>query len=663
MNDEHSNPDVAWERTGKLPEEILKAHRTRADFLKWKLILVAALGAAGFGLGEKSQPVRLLLALIPLVCIYADLLCTNLKVRVIVIGTFYADLRGDIYERYTQRNRSVFQTEDWALYYSTYVVCFLLVGLGLFSKTFEGLSWQWVSSWQWLDPAQWPWHHPAKEDALLMFAGLLGFGLSLYTNAKSKRLIETLSARADSHEVQSLKLGGLLRAEYTATQLQALASFLMRHRVFLFKSLPNGLFPAAASVGAKDVSGYQYVWVRDNVHVAHAHYVCGDTASAARALSALMKYFQKHQGRFSKIIDDQEIEPKKRLAANPMNRPHIRFDGRELKELDQQWGHAQNDALGYFLWCYCKLVRDDVIHPDNEQLRCLALFPLYFEAIQYWRDPDNGHWEETPKVEASSIGVVLAGLREFEQLTGQRQDWADLIQTELKVDADRLKRLRKEGEAALQRILPCESTEPEECYRRYDSALLFLIYPLEVVEWEQAKIILEDIRTHLEGAHGIRRYLGDSYWFPDYKKVPAWKRTGDFSGSMEERNAGVQLGQEAQWCLFDPIISVIYGRMHRRRKEEGKAEEARDFLELQTAYFNRSVSQLAPGPRGAAELKAPEAYYLEDGHYVPNDHTPLLWSQANLWLAVHQMTQSLTTTKPATLPGVQANPPSSPGVT
>jgi len=29
---------------------------------------------------------------------------------------------------------------------------------------------------------------------------------------------------------------------------------------------------------------------------------------------------------------------------------------------------------------------------------------------------------------------------------------------------------------------------------------------------------------------------------------------------------------------------------------------------------------------------------------VPNDHTPLLWSQANLWLAVNQMAQSVSAT-------------------
>lgn len=41
-------------------------------------------------------------------------------------------------------------------------------------------------------------------------------------------------------------------------------------------------------------------------------------------------------------------------ASSPLdaaNRPHVRFDGRTLSEIgDERWAHAQNDALGYFLW-------------------------------------------------------------------------------------------------------------------------------------------------------------------------------------------------------------------------------------------------------------------------------------------------------------------------
>ena len=42
--------------------------------------------------------------------------------------------------------------------------------------------------------------------------------------------------------------------------------------------------------------------------------------------------------------------------------------------------------------------------------------PLYFQAIRYWQDEDSGHWEERRKIEASSIGAVVAGLRELRLL-------------------------------------------------------------------------------------------------------------------------------------------------------------------------------------------------------------------------------------------------------
>ena len=679
--------DVSTERSNKLPDEIIGSHEARADFLKWKLILVAALGAAGFGLDEKLHlaHAHLFLALIPFVCIYVDLLCTNLKLRVIVIGTFYADLRQDIYERYTQRNRSIFQTEDWALDLSTYGLCLLLALIGLFSQTFEKMSLEWphkeglilivtgligvglyrlvavklkvskelvylmyavcsmvalfglVSAF---------FQTPDGEDKILFVAGLAGFEVALLMNCRANSLIQALTAQTDSDEVQNVKLGGLLRAEYKAEELKALWSFLTQKGVFIFKSLPNGLFSASGSAGAKDASGYQYVWVRDNIHVAHAHYVCGDKVSAVRNLTTLMTYFQEHQNRFQNIIEDQETEKKKKLATNPMNRPHIRFDGRELKEIKKKWGHAQNDALGYFLWCYCKLAREDAIHPGTGHFKYLINFLLYFEAIEYWKDEDSGHWEEVQKVSASSIGTVVAGLRQFELLLESNASWAASAATDYKLDPDRRKKLREAGETALKQILPCESIEPKECYRRFDGALLFLIYPLEAFTWEKdqelVQEILKDIKTHLQGDYGIRRYLGDSYWFPDYKQyMSKWKRTWDFSGSMEKRDAHIRLGDEAQWCIFDPIMSVIYGKLHLKYKKNGSPLKAAEFLQLQTAYFNRSLRQLTFKSKNEPGHRAPEAYYLENGDYVPNDHTPLLWTQANLWLAVNQMQQSV----------------------
>jgi phosphorylase kinase alpha/beta subunit len=616
------------ERSSKLADEILGAHTTRADYLKWKLILVAALGAAGFGLEGKGQLAPLFLALIPFVCIYVDLLCANLNARIIVIGTFFAMCRRDPYERFVQGKRDVFDTEDWALHGSTLVVCFIVILIGEFSLLVGSLSKPTGQDfWQW----------PLVENLILVLAGSVGFWLSLYTSKISKEQIESLARQTDTQSIQNRRIAGLLHADYMAADLSVLRGFLEQKGVFIFQSFPNGLFPAAAALSG-DVSGYQYVWVRDNVHIAHAHYVCGDKATAGRTLSTLMRYFQKYANRFEDIIGDKT----KTVATDPMNRPHIRFDGGKLEEISQPWAHAQNDALGYFLWCYCKLAREGIVNHNENELECLAKFPLYFQAIEYWQDWDSGHWEETRKVSASSIGTVVAGLREFEILLEQKQLWSYPVISRHKLTGDWLKHLRQHGVNALHKILPCESIEPEERYRRYDSALLFLIYPLEVLAWDKARVILEDVKTHLQGDYGIRRYLGDSYWFPDYKKkFLAKERTADYSGSTEKRDAGVRVGEEAQWCIFDPVISVIYGQRYLIKKQEQAGGEADELLRAQTAYFNRALGQLTGKSKGVPEFRAPEAYYLEKGHYMPNDHTPLLWSQANLWLALNQMQQSV----------------------
>ena len=111
-------------------------------------------------------------------------------------------------------------------------------------------------------------------------------------------------------------------------------------------------------------------------------------------------------------------------------------------------------------------------------------------------------------------------------------------------------------------------------------------------------------------------------------------RTIDVSDDMSDRDSLLQAGQEAQWCIFDPIISVIYGRKYQQTKEQ-------EYLQLQTQYFNRALAQLTPEDSPFGGFKCPELYYLENGSYVPNDTTPLLWTQANLWIAFKFMEQSL----------------------
>jgi hypothetical protein len=128
-----------------LRKEIIEAQRVRSEILKWKLILVAALGAVGLGFSNPKTIVPnayLVLLLIPLVCFYVDLLCKHMSLRIIVIGAFLrfrANEEDAAYESFVsearamgpKKNMNTFAFEEWALDGSTVVLSLLVMLVGL----------------------------------------------------------------------------------------------------------------------------------------------------------------------------------------------------------------------------------------------------------------------------------------------------------------------------------------------------------------------------------------------------------------------------------------------------------------------------------------------------------------------------------------------------
>jgi hypothetical protein len=160
-----------------LRDEILQAEHVRSDLLKWKLALVGAIGAAGLGFAGSREigGADLILSAVPLVCLYVDLLCHHLSLRILVIGSFLRTPRGGQpteaseenteaavladYEKHaaemrtlqlsppslrdrarglkvsarllTQRKVSAFDLEDWALSGSTLVLSLLVFAYGI----------------------------------------------------------------------------------------------------------------------------------------------------------------------------------------------------------------------------------------------------------------------------------------------------------------------------------------------------------------------------------------------------------------------------------------------------------------------------------------------------------------------------------------------------
>ena len=461
---------------------------------------------------------------------------------------------------------------------------------------------------------------------------------------------------------QNPDLEVLLQDKYNTDSLARIRSFLEDKGTLTLSPLTTGLFSAALTTNYSKGTNYHAAWVRDNVQVAHAHLATGKPEVAAQVARSLCKFFamQSQKERFQKLIDDPSQKDDLEKA---MQRPHIRFNGDTLEELPQWWDHAQNDALGYFIWLYAEIVLYPLSHsppsaplikPEEweNDLDTLSLFLEYFKAIEYWKDADGGHWEETRKVAASSIGAVRGGLLKLlewrekaeEITTGYERSpinpYPYYYNKARKAFPEQLLNdLIGKGSTALLQILPneCSQGTPKQL-RKYDSALLFLVYPLNSVGDALAETIVSQIETHLRGPIGIKRYLGDSFYCTDFEKLSAEQKedpTRNRSQDIASRDALFTPGGEAQWCLFDPIISVYYGR---RYKQTRSGED----LRKQTEYLNRSLCQItkADPPRCEA-FQCPELYYVEDGKLQVSKSTPLLWTQANLLVALETMRVSL----------------------
>jgi phosphorylase kinase alpha/beta subunit len=432
--------------------------------------------------------------------------------------------------------------------------------------------------------------------------------------------------------VHNEALRELVHASYGAADLARIVAFLEARGTLRLTRKPNGLYPAVPA-GAPSAAHYTRVWIRDTVMIVNHLREAGDGAAASATMRTLRAYFERHLDRFDRIVEGR-ADP-----ADPMVRPHIRFDGDTLDELPEPWAHAQNDALGYALWMTFRLARDGLLGLDAADVAVSCRFPAYFAAIGYHRDADSGHWEEARKVESSSIGAVAAGLAEMAAfLREDASARAAFARAPRPVTVDGLEELVEEGRAALDAFLPDESPPA----RGADAALLFLVYPLGIVTAGQAGAILESVLGRLQGEHGIRRYQGDSYWCGGYKDLfTVEQRTTDFSDDVEARDGLLVPGTEAEWTLFDPVVSVIHGKrwLRERRPED---------LAAQVHHLNRALGQITADdfavdgvPRGG---QCPEAYYVADpatGARVPNDHVPLAWTQANLSVALGYLDRSL----------------------
>jgi len=149
-----------------------------------------------------------------------------------------------------------------------------------------------------------------------------------------------------------------------------------------------------------------------------------------------------------------------------------------------------------------------------------------------------------------------------------------------------------------------------------------------------ARTIVKSVQEQLMGAIGVRRYNGDRFWCKDYEVVTGTGKEAVIDDEVAKTGELVLPGEEAQSCLFDSIISVIYGRWY---------EESQDFEDLtgQQQHLFRSLAQITGPDCTAGPWLAPQSYYIASGSWIPNGTCPFLWSQANMQVALHWMDKSI----------------------
>lgn len=381
----------------------------------------------------------------------------------------------------------------------------------------------------------------------------------------------------------------------------AILTALQAHGCLTFPQLASGLFPAIQTNVVEDKTGYANAWLRDSSCIALGLLAHGEHNPAARAVQGVLRVLREALPTIEKALmcDDSHLPDELRIPS--------RFEGEESTPRSK-WANAQNDAIGYAL-----LLIGESVYAGNLELtqqdKALIVHVLeYLEHIRYWEDEDSGHWEEVRKCNASSIGVVLAGIRAIQPILR---------------DSTLIESLTSLGMKALEAILPYE-TRGGDHERPTDAALIFLVEPLGIVKGDMADRIIADVEENLAGEIGIARYRGDSYWAPDYRSHFALGvRASDFSNEsdMQVRNAYLTPGSEAQWTLFDSLLAIYYAR------KGGATSEKRAQY-----YLLRALGQIIEVSAG--EWRMPEAFFRECGSWVPNDHVGLLWAQVNLLRAI-----------------------------
>lgn len=290
---------------------------------------------------------------------------------------------------------------------------------------------------------------------------------------------------------------------------QTIDQRVQRHLKNLRKLLtPRGLFLASHNEVA---TGYDKAWLRDNVYEALAFEYAGEWDVVEKDYHSLLDIFDKHIDKINWAVTNKPFESWQFI--------HARFNPETLEEFWESWGNKQHDAIGAVLFKLAEFeLNGHSMLRDIRDYRTVQTLIHYICNVEYWHDADNGMWEESEEIHASSVGAVVAALKKWKEVGT------------MEIDDDAIYR----GENALKGLLPRESES-----KFTDLALLSLIYPYDVVDTDMAKQIIANMEYHLEKEHGVLRYKFDRYYN---------KNDDGYS-------------EEAEWCFGLSWLAIVHKRL------------------------------------------------------------------------------------------------------
>lgn len=327
--------------------------------------------------------------------------------------------------------------------------------------------------------------------------------------------------------------------------------------------MPHGLYIASPS---KD---YQYIWIRDCFYIS-LPYLNKSNHHYEKAYHRMLDLFREYEWKL-------DIHTQKK-PVHEWEYIHARYTSKEIKELhDQSWGHIQHDMVGAFLFGLAAgLGRKKKMFRDDRDQQITQKLVRYLQTVEYWKDPDNGMWEECREIHSSSVGACVAGLLAI----GAYVEVPDSL-----VD---------NGIAQLFQLLPRESED-----KRADLAQLSLIYPYGLLQGPLADYVINQVEKWLVRERGVIRYEGDSYYSTLEKKYGRSHPPSFYHGT------------EAEWTFGFPWLALCH-------LQQGNFDKAQNYLKKTEEIM------LEPG-------NLPELYY--SGTSIPNPNTPLGWSCAMYILA------------------------------